>query len=86
MKSSEKTKTTIELNKKLIYLAKMKALEENKTLREILEEGLHLRLQLSRTTLPKKNISTLKNLRITGGPKDLSKKLNSYLFHEKNST
>jgi hypothetical protein len=46
-------KTTVELDPHLVYLAKMKALNEGKTLREIIAESLKQSLKVKLGTLTK---------------------------------
>lgn len=49
-------KTTVYLEKPLLYLAKKKALEEDKTLRQILKEALSKYLSLTTSNPPTKVI------------------------------
>ena len=49
-------KTTIEIDTQLLYLAKIKAVEERKSLKEIVNESLKRELQKQQITQKKKKI------------------------------
>ena len=51
---AKQVKTTIELDARLLYLAKMKALQERKTLKEVISESLEKELKIKKAGKEKK--------------------------------
>lgn len=53
---TNEVKTTIEIDAKLLYLVKMKALQEGKTLKEVISESLTKELRVKEVKKEKKAI------------------------------
>lgn len=53
---TQEVKTTIELDARLLYLAKMKALEEKKTLKEVIAESLAKELRIAKKQKGRKTV------------------------------
>lgn len=76
-------RTTIYLDEDLYMRAKKKALEERTTLTELIKRSLKKEIiKKGQKKSDLNDLFTLGNLGITGGPKDLSSRLDEYLYSE----
>lgn len=75
-------RTQIYLPEELHQLAKMEAQKEHESLAEFIRRCLEKGIQEKKAQAKLKHISQLSELGITGGPKDLSKNIDKYLYGE----
>lgn len=75
--SKQTIKTTIEIDAQLLYLAKMKALKESKSLKEIMNKGLEKELGLGKIPAKKQKIKSIGGYKL-GGIKGSLRRIDIY--------
>lgn len=73
-------RTQIYLPEELHQLAKLEAKREHESLAEFIRRCLEKGIQEKKSQAPRKHLSALSELGITGGPKDLSQNIDKYLY------
>lgn len=73
-------RTQIYLPKELHQLAKLEAQRQSESLAEFIRQCLEKGIQEKRRQIKRKHLSELSELGFTGGPKDLSKNIDKYLY------
>lgn len=73
-------RTQIYLPEELHQLAKLEAKKEHESLAEFIRRCLEKGIKEKKSQVPLKHISALSELGITGGPRDLSKNMDKYLY------